>query len=52
MCIVYIYVYIIKKTKKKLCLASFGRFIPSYYGTELTPLFPYLRAGLLKKGGE
>ena len=30
--------------------ASFGRFISSY-GTEPIPLFPYLRAGLSKKGG-
>ena len=30
-------------------MLSFGRLLPS--GTELTPLFPYLRAGLLKGGG-
>ena len=40
-----------KKTKKKTCCASFGRFITTSYGTELIPLFPYLRAGLLKKKG-
>ena len=40
-----------KNKQKKLCFASFGRFIPTSYGTELTPLFPYLRAGLLKGGG-
>ena len=34
-----------------MCCASFGRFISTSYGTELIPLFPYLRAGLLKKGG-
>ena len=34
-----------------LCYASFGRFISTSYGTELIPLFPYLRAGLLKRGG-
>ena len=36
---------------KKNCCASFGRFISTSYGTELIPLFPYLRAGLLKNGG-
>ena len=30
-------------------MPSFGRLLPS--GTELIPLFPYLRAGLLKGGG-
>ena len=30
-------------------MPSFGRLLPS--GTELIPLFPYLRAGLFKKGG-
>ena len=40
-----------KKKKQQLCFASFGRFISYYYGTELAPLFPHLRAGLLEKGG-
>ena len=32
-------------------MPSFGRLLPS--GTELIPLFPYLRAGLLKgRGGQ
>ena len=48
---IYTDVYKKDKNKKKLCFASFGRFISCYYGTELTPLFPYLRAGLFKKGG-
>ena len=39
----------LSKKKKKKC-ASFGRFISSY-GTELSPLFPYLRASLFKRGG-
>ena len=30
-------------------MLSFRRLLPS--GTELFPLFPYLRAGLLKRGG-
>ena len=30
-------------------MPSFGRLLPS--GTELIPLFPYLRAGLFKRGG-
>ena len=30
-------------------MTSFGRLLPS--GTELIPLFPYLRTGLLKGGG-
>ena len=30
-------------------MLSFGRLLPP--GTELVPLFPYLRAGLLKGGG-
>ena len=29
-------------------MPSFGRLLPS--GTELLPLFPYLKAGLLKRG--
>ena len=28
-----------------------GGLFPTSYGTELVPLFPYLRAGLLKGGG-
>ena len=47
----YVYsVYIVKKHQKKKksdVLPSGGLFL----GTELIPLFPYLRAGLSKKGG-
>ena len=44
------YVYSVeasKKKKKSDVLPSGGLFL----GTELIPLFPYLRAGLSKKGG-
>ena len=38
--------------KKTVMGFLFGRFISTSYGTELIPLFPYLRAGLLKGGSQ
>ena len=38
-----------KKTQKKLCCASFGRFMPTSYGTELTSL-PLPQSRSVKKG--
>ena len=47
------YIYIKKPKKQTNCalLPSGSLFLLTYYGTELSPLFPYLRAGLFKKGG-
>ena len=42
---------IIKQNKKKLGVTCFLREVYLHSGTELIPLFPYLRAGLLKGGG-
>ena len=46
MYILYIFVCSIKKT-----VACFLREVYFHSGTELIPLFPYLRAGLKKGGG-
>ena len=52
----YVYsVYIVKKHQKKKKKKKKSDVLPSgglFLGTELIPLFPYLRAGLSKKGGE
>ena len=46
------YIHIKKKKKKKKYLAVLPQGGFNVYGTELIPLFPYLRAGILnKKGG-
>ena len=49
MYIACIIVYIYKKKQKKLCLASFGKFISD--GTELNPLFLFSEQVLRKGGG-
>ena len=43
--------YIVKKNFKKLSVTCFLREVYLHSGTELIPLFPYLRAGLEKGGG-
>ena len=52
----FIYMYIVNSSsctqyKKKLSVMCFLRDVYLHSGTELIPLFPYLRAGLQKGGG-
>ena len=43
--------YIYKKNQKKPVLCFLREVYSYFFGTELIPLFPYLRAGLLTKAG-